>query len=232
VVNKYLSELLEKHNIEVSEDNEENIKKWNDFVDSSDVESFSNEEVITESNYLKTELIKHKPVNVYELLSLIPVPDYSDKILFYNDDLASVFIDAIAVPAAADTGDRGDKQHCVYYYNGINLRKKLNTFIKDKPINKSEVVITRSYNVPCDFIMHVNYDYKDISTTIINILECSRVNMVKSLLIDIDMNDLEMYKTVYESICKYLDKYKDLFDKILIYVNPAVDIRELEKELS
>ena len=232
MVNKYLSELLEKHNIEVSDDNEENIKKWNDLVDSSDVESFSNEEVILESNYLKTELIKHKPVNIFEMLSLIPVLDYSDKILFYNGDIASMFIDAIAVPAAADTGDRGDKQHCVYYYNGINLRKKLNIYTQDKPINDSEVVITRSYNVPCDYILHVNYDYKDISTTIINILECCRVNMIKSVLIDIDMNDLEMYKTVYDSVCKYLDKYKVLFDKIIIYVNPAIEVRELEKELS
>ncbi len=232
MINKYLSELLEKHNIEVSEDNEENIRRWNDFVDKCDLDSISNDEVQLESNYLKTELIKHKPVNIFELLSIIPVKDYSDKILFYNDDLASVFIDAMAVPAAADTGDRGDKQHCVYYYNGINLRKKLNMFTKDKPINEGEVVITRSYNVPCDFIMHVNYDYKDISASIINILECSRVNMVKSVLIDIDMNDLEMYKTVYDNVCKYLDKYNALFDKVIIYVNPAVDIRELEKELS
>ena len=118
------------------------------------------------------------------------------------------------------------------YHHNLDEKSRLVMPAKLVKILGSEVVITRSYNVPCDFIMHVNYDYKDISTTIINILECSRVNMVKSLLIDIDMNDLEMYKTVYESICKYLDKYKDLFDKILIYVNPAVDIRELEKELS
>jgi hypothetical protein len=46
------------------------------------------------------------------------------------------------------------------------------------------------------------------------------------------MFDLELYKTVYDNVCKYLDKYNNLFDKILIYVNPAVDVRELEKELS
>ena len=200
--------------------------------DSCDLDKIPNEEVITESNYLKTELIKHKPVNPFELLSLVPVQDYSDKILFYNGDLASMFIDALAIPAAINMGEDKHKQHCVYYYNGINLLKKLHVFTKDKPINKGEVVITRSYNVPCDFILHVNYDYKDIATSIINILECSRVNMVKSILIDIDMNDLDMYKTVYDTVCKYLDKYKELFDKIIIYVNPAVEVTKLEKELS
>jgi hypothetical protein len=56
--------------------------------------------------------------------------------------------------------------------------------------------------------------------------------MVKTILIDIDMNDIAMYKTVYETICKYLDTYHDFFDKILIYVNDAVNVQELEKELS
>jgi len=232
MANKYLEELLKKNNIKLGKNDEENILKWNELMINKKSSEWTSEDIELESKYLKEELLKHRPVNIFELLSLIPVPNYEDKIFFYNGDLASVFIDAIAIPIADKQGERKDKQHNVYYYNGISLLKKLDISREVEDVKKGEVIITRSYNVPSDFIIHVNYDYKDIEASIINILECSRVNMVKSLLIDIDMNDISLYKTVYDAVCKYLDTYKDMFDRILIYVNETVNIQELEKELS
>lgn len=232
MANKYLKELLEKHHVNVSDKDEENIKKWNELIDTKDLDYWSNDDVNIESNYLKAELVKHKPVNIYEMLSLIPVNDFADKIFFYNGDMASVFIDALAIPVSEKREGSNNKQHCVYYYNGINLLKKLNVFTQGKKLEKGEVVITRSYNIPSDFIIHVKYDYKDIAKSILNILECSRVNMVKSVLIDIDMNDISLYKIVYDTICEYLETYSDMFDRILIYVNETINVRELEKELS
>lgn len=232
MANKYLEELLKKNNINLGKNDEENILKWNELMINKKSSEWTPEDIELESKYLKTELLKHKPVNIYELLSLIPVTNYEDIIYFYNGDLASIFIDAIAIPIADKQGDKKNKQHIVYYYNGINLLKKLDISREVEDVKDGEVIITRSYNIPSDFIIHVKYDYKNIETCIINILECSRVNMVKSLLIDIDMNDISLYKETYDAICKYLDTYKDMFDKILIYVNPTVNIQELEKELS
>ncbi len=230
--NKHLEELLKRNKVELGKNDEENISKWNELILNKKSNEWSNEDIELESKYLKEELVKHKPVNIYELMSLIPVPDFEDIIYFYNGDIASIFIDAIAIPIADKQGERKDKQHNVYYYNGINLFKKLDISREVEDVKEGEVMITRSYNVPSDYIIHVNFDYKNIEKSIINILECSRVNMVKTILIDIDMNDITMYKTVYETICKYLDTYHDFFDKILIYVNDAVNVQELEKELS
>ncbi len=230
--NKHLEELLKRNKVELGKNDEENISKWNELILNKKSNEWSNEDIELESKYLKEELVKHKPVNIYELMSLIPVPDFEDIIYFYNGDIASIFIDAIAIPIADKQGERKDKQHNVYYYNGINLFKKLDISREVEDVKEGEVMITRSYNVPSDYIIHVNFDYKNIEKSIINILECSRVNMVKTILIDIDMNDIAMYKTVYETICKYLDTYHDFFDKILIYVNDAVNVQELEKELS
>ena len=110
MANKYLEELLKKNNIDLGKNDEENILKWNELMINKKSSEWTPEDIELESNYLKQELLKHKPVNIYELLSLIPVTNYEDIIYFYNGYLAYVFIDAIAIPIADKQGDRKDKQ--------------------------------------------------------------------------------------------------------------------------
>ena len=135
---------------------------------------------------------------------------------------------ALVIPASFDiTGSKDRKLHELYYCNGIKLRKKILSIMSGEKLQKNEVLITRSYNVLADYIMHVNYDI--IRESIINIMECARVNMIKTLVICLD-NSIDQLVEIYDVIRDYLSKFDIMFDKVILSIeNKEVLEKFIEK---
>ncbi len=195
--------------------------KWNDSI------------IDLENQYLKSSLARRKLLNCYDIVSLASVAEeYKDKVIIWDDDVTTMVVDALVIPASYDICDNKERKlHDIYYCNGIRLRKKIITIMDGEKLKKNEVLITRSYNVLADYIMHVYYD--KIRDSIINVMECARVNMVKTLVICLG-GDIKDVKVVYSTVLEYLSKYDMMFDKVILSIEKK-DIRdnfieELNKE--
>ena len=208
---------------------EEKVEFWKkEFLKKSSL-NWSDKIIEAESNFLKSCLIKKKVLNCYNIKSLAPVDEkYNEKIIIYDSNVDSMTVDALVIPASFDiTGSKDRKLHELYYCNGIKLRKKILSIMSGEKLQKNEVLITRSYNVLADYIMHVNYD--NIQESIINIMECARVNMIKTLVICLD-NSIEQLVEIYDVIRDYLSKFDIMFDKVILSIeNKEVLEKFIEK---
>jgi len=179
-----------------------------------------------EKKYLKSMLSIKKPISVYDIVGVIN--KYNEKLVLWDEDVTNIVVDAIAIPASFDISDIKKKElHEIYYMNGIRLRKKIISIMDDEKLNANEVLITRSYGIFADYILHVNYG-DNIKESIVNILENCRVNMIKSVIITCNFS-LDDLKIIYDTICEYLDKYEMLFDKVIIALEDITYENELIK---
>ncbi len=209
------------------------VELWKREFDNRSALKWSDKTIDYENQYLKSCLTKKKLLNCYDIKSLAPVEEkYNNKLIIWDDNISSMVVDAIVVPASYDITDvKERKLHDIYYCNGIRIRKKILTIMDGEKLNKNEVLITRSYNVLADYIIHVNYE--NIRESIINVMECARVNMIKALVICLD-NSLDEVREIYDIIIEYLSKFDIMFDKVILSIEQE-DVRnsfieELEKE--
>ena len=233
IIKKLVSE-ISKADAKKLETYEDRVKYWMKKFSTKEALKWNDKILDLENQYLKACLAKKKLENCYELESLALIDEkYKEKVIIWDDRVDNLVIDAIVVPSSYDITNSKDKElHNIYYSNGIKLRKKICTIMNGETLGENEVLITRAYGVVADYIMHVNY--KDIKKSIINIMECARVNMVKTLVICLD-NDVEDIVIAFDTILEYLDKYGDFFDRVVISLENK-EIREKfinikEKEL-
>ena len=194
-----------------------------------------NDEIISlESQYLKSLLINNKVLNVYDIVNeegLNSNISFFDKVIIWDKDVTNIVADAIVIPASFDISDNNKELDDFYYLNGIRLRKKIINIMDGEKLAANEVLISRSYGIFADYVIHVNYA-DDLKKSVINILECSRVNMIKSLIIkcNFDYKDIVI---IYDTIIEYLEKYPEVFDKIILSIeenNKSKLIEDINKE--
>lgn len=178
-----------------------------------------------EQKYLLSRLKSLKISNSYELDDSIKTKN--EQIVFWLGDLSCLCVDAVAIPASSDITLKKDQQNdALYFYNGMKLRQKCLSIMDGTTLKNDEVLITRSYNIPTDYIIHVNYD--NLVKSIINILDCSRVNMIKMIAIHIPYNSAKNIKEIYEAIEGYLAKFGIMFHKIILVVDDKDDLTDLQ----
>lgn len=169
-----------------------------------------------EQKYLLARLKSASICNCYELGDAIKTKN--EQIFFWFGDLSCLCVDAVVIPASGELTLKDNQQNDdLYFYNGTKLRQKCLTVMNGAALANDEVLITRSYNIPTDYIMHVNY--VDFIKSIINVLDCSRVNMVKTVAIHIPSEDIKIIKAVYEAIEGYLSKFGIMFHKVILVID-------------
>lgn len=215
---KYLDEMLSILEVKVTDkDLKEDI--WKQEFIKSNINKWLEKVGSIESKYLISRLKKKDILNCYEIESIITLD--SEKIVFWVGDVSSMCVDAIAIPATFDICDSSKKNiNELYYHNGMKLRKKCLDVMEGSKLDLNEVLITRSYNIPTDYIIHVNYG--DIIKSIINILDCARINMVKTLVICLDEKNVNIIKKVYDITRDYLDKFGIMFHKIIFKIDDDI----------
>ena len=212
---------------------DDRVKYWKKKFSSKESLKWDDRILDLENQYLKACLAKKKLENCYELKSLALVNEkYKDKVIIWDNQVDNLVIDAIVIPSSYDITNSKDRElHNVYYSNGIKLRKKICTIMNGEKLGPDEVLITRAYGVVADYIIHVNY--RDIKQSILNVMECARVNMVKTLVICLD-NDVEDIVVAFDTIIEYLDKFGDFFDKVVLSIekeeirNKFINVKEKE----
>ena len=153
--------------------------KWNDSI------------IDLENQYLKSSLARRKLLNCYDIVSLASVAEeYKDKVIIWDDDVTTMVVDALVIPASYDICDNKERKlHDIYYCNGIRLRKKIITIMDGEKLKKNEVLITRSYNVLADYI---GGDIKDVKVVYSTVLEyLSKYDMMfDKVILSIEKKDI------------------------------------------
>lgn len=164
---------------------------------------------------------------------------HASKVALWQGDITSLYVDAVVNSANSDMlgtfldeEDRVD--YAIHNRSGMRLRLKCNDIIQGKKIDTSDILITRAYNLPCDFIIHVvapelkgrldNKEREALEKAYYNILECAKNNLIKTVAICAIGTGNGGYPVGEAAIiaCKvvkeYLDKNEKFFNKIIFNV--------------
>ena len=234
--NDFLNELIETikvkkvyNNKNVIESYADKLSFWKESVLKSNIRKWDDDLINLENKFLKSLLTKRGICNCYELNEEYQL---SDKIFVWCGDEAAICIDAIAIPVTFELNDSENNYlYDLYYYNGVKLRLKCLDAMNDTKLESSELVITRSYNILSDFIIHVNYSYDDLECfkkSILNIMNCCRINMIKTIMLCFDKEDMVYYKIALDVVRDYLNKFGVFFDKVIFKANKEILIEDLD----
>ena len=181
-----------------------------------------------ENELLKLELEKKNIQDINE---------FEDKLTLWQGDITSIKCDAIVNPASSNLlGCFKPNHNCidnkVHTYAGIKLRLKCKEITRGNEIYTSKVMLTKGYNLPCNYIIHAvkpiivdtisKEDEELIEDFYINSLELAKKNNIKTICLpNISVNSSELKKTIASiSINKIKDYLKDddYFDKVVFNV--------------
>lgn len=225
-----LDKLLTRLNVEnISKSYRDNLRLWKKCYLKPNFSLWTDEVLKIESAFLKKRLAENKLTNCYDVGEQV-----IDKLFLWKGDLSRLCVDAIAIPATSDIVALDEDLNNLYYYNGMKLRFKCIKAMNGGKLSNGEVLITRSYNVPTDFILHVNYDFsteESFKKTIINVLDCARVNMVKTVAITFS-SDILYWQYAYQVVSEYLEKFGIMFDRIIFVPNEDMGMKLFKKRMT
>lgn len=234
VLDKVLSYFMKKKDI--PEDLTDKIKLWKEIVNSKDLDKVPKDILEAEDQFLRYELLNKKLTNVENLKTvgenILKNIKYSDFISLWNGDSTLIYCDSVvrytSYKKLVNYGEKVDK---INLYSGMRLKKKCRDILDGSSLSDSEILITRSYNLPCDFIIHViepdgrSKDYLEkVKRSYENILQCVKNNMIRHVVISIigiNKKDKEQYIDIMlDSLYEFLDKYHEIINtKIIINVD-------------
>lgn len=241
VLDKILNYFIKDKN-DIPDDLNSKIKLWKEIISTYDLNDVPKDILEVEDMYLRYELLNRKLTDADKIKTvgdtLVKNIKYSDFIALWEGDLTSIYADSIvhltSLKKLVNDQVNVDK---IVLNSGMRLKKKCRDALGDGSLNKSDVLITRSYNLPCDFIIHVvepdgrSKSYiEDIKNSYKNILVCVKNNIIRSVVIPcigIDKTDKEEYINIMlDSIYDFLDKYHEIVNtKIIINAsNEDLDI--------
>ena len=153
---KYLLNENERYkNVEIPLDSEEQFRLYRSLVNVRMPEKISEEYLLTEDEYLKTEIEKK---GITSLESLTPV---EENLYLWQGDITT--IDADAIVNAANSQMLGCFcpchtciDNCIHTFSGVRLRLKCNDIMRTQghPEPTGKAKITPAYNLPSHYIIH------------------------------------------------------------------------------
>lgn len=228
---------------EISEELEENVRLWEDIRKNRDIIDIPENILTDEDKFLRLDLINRKLTDGERLATidktLGSLHTYSNKLALWNGDITTIYADVVVNPTTSLMLKGEDFEvdsigYNVFLRSGMRLGLKCKSIIREEQLDDSDVLVTRAYNLPCDYIIHVvlsslsddltDEDEKIISMCYMNVLECAKNNMAKTIVIpcigfEFCHNKEKLSKIAIDTIVKFLDGNKDVFDKIILQVN-------------
>lgn len=200
---------------------DEKVNLWKKLVIERDIKDIPNNILDDEDKFLRLQLFNRKLKNGEELKSVNELLGSTfkngDKICILEHDVTSIYCDALVnlttIDALGEKKFSDSLNNKIMYSSGMRLRNKCNVIMNGSKLRDNEVIITRAYNLPCDFIIHVYEAKNNIKEFITNILECSKNNLVKTLVIPVDGNNIDI---ILNTINDYLDINGKYFNKIIL----------------
>ena len=241
-LDKILKVLLEDKDIDVSDSLNEKIKLWEKLVFNEELEKISDSVLIDEDKFLRLDLINRKLTDGEKLRTIDATIDskikYNNKIALWEGDIITIYADVLVNSTTKDMlgleVEEGTIDYDIFLRSGMRLRKKCNEILQGKELELTEVLITRAYNIPSDFIIHVvvpDFDEKEKKESLVslkmcymNVLECAKNNMARTIVLPClgtgkhGFNKMESAKVAIEAVNIFLKNNEKEIDKIIFNV--------------
>ncbi len=242
-LDKVLEYLIKDKNIEIPDSLNDKRKLWSELVSSNDYFDVPDDILLNEDKFLRLDLMNRKITDAEKLKTIDVTLDskikHADKIALWQGDITTIYADLLVNSTTKDVigcGEykRGAIDSSIFMRSGMRLRKKCKEIMNGGELEVSEILITRAYNLPSDFIIHVVTPKVDGELTLENkvslemcyrnILECAKNNMAKTLVIPcigVGFNNFpkqEAMKIAVDTVTQFLDKNDKLIDKVVFDV--------------
>lgn len=241
-LDKILKVLLDGRDIDIPDSLNEKIELWENLVFDEDLQKISDTVLIDEDKFLRLDLINRKLTDGEKLRTIDVTIDskikYSNKISLWKGDITTIYADVLVNSTTKDmlglNVEKGTIDYDIFLRSGMRLRKKCNEILQGKELEFTEVLITRAYNIPGDFIIHVvvpDFDSKEKKESLVslkmcymNVLECAKNNMARTIVLPClgtgkhGFNKEESAKIAIEAVNTFLKKNEKEIDKIVFNV--------------
>lgn len=229
----------------------EKIELWEELVGKVELDNIPDNVLDNEDKFLRLELINRKLTDGEKLRTIDNTLNskikYSNKLALWNGDITTIYADVVVNSITDDRlndslNDNDTLNDTIFIRGGMRLRKKCKEVMKGVELGTTEVLVTRAYNIPSDFIIHVvapqienellESQKVELEMCYYNILECARNNMAKVIVlpcIGTGVNKFpkeEAAEIAIKSVQKFLDKYNAEINKIVfdVYDEESFDI--------
>ena len=238
---KILDDLLNNldENVALPDTYDKKVSLWEDYVVQNKNYDLSEDTLLLEDKYLRLDLL-NRPLTDADALDTINVSNdsknkYAEKLALWSGDITVLYVDGIVCPTTKsilgtfDIDSRSLDKY-IHIRSGMRLRIKCNLIMDGKELDKTEAIVTRSFNLPADCIIHSVVEdiktEKDLKKAYENILECAKNNLIKTLAIPLLGKDLDIissedeFQLALDSVLSYLNKFDKYFTKIIFVLDP------------
>lgn len=236
ILDKLLNYFLKEGENDIPASLDEKRKLWKEVVLSNDSKKVPEDILALEDKFLRLELLNCKLTDASKLQPISETIGAkgadANKICLWNGDITSIYTDVLVHPTKLNFSLNEEIfpiDSMIFLKSGMRLRMKMEELLKECSLETSDILITRAYNLPCDFIIHVFVD--DTSSALgdevllkmsySNILECAHHNMAKIVVLPtLGLNKNNDQLSTLVSICEqsihaFLEK-KTSVEKIVI----------------
>lgn len=220
---------------------EDKIKLWEKVVTTKEFKNVPEDILIAEDKFLRLDLINRKLTDGEKLQTIDQTLNSdmtnSNKICLWKGDITTIYSDLIVNPTTNKCLLREDVYNNGLDYNiflrsGMRLVMKCSSLLNNETLDDADILITRAYNLPCDYIVHVvvpNMEEltleaeKILGMCYMNVLECAKNNMAKTVVIpciglnsNSDINKLAEISV--NNVMKFLEDNNKCIEKVIFQV--------------
>ena len=242
-LDKVLEFLVKDTGIEIPDSLNDKRKLWKKLVMENNIFDIPNDVLLNEDKFLRLDLINRKLTDAEKLKTIDVTLDskiaFSNKIALWQGDITTMYADVLVNSTTADVigcGDykKGALDSSIFSRSGMRLRLKCKEIMKDEILNTSEILVTRAYNLPSDFIIHVvtpkiienvtEEQQVELKMCYLNILECAKNNMAKTIVIPCigtgynNFPKMLAAEIAIEAVCEFLKANDKEVDKVIFNV--------------
>ncbi len=221
---------------------DDKLNLWERLVTTKDIKNVSEDILISEDKFLRLELINRKLTDGEKLQTINYTLNSniknSNKICLWKGDITTIYADSIINPTTSDmllrkSINKDKLDYNIFLRSGMRLVMKCHSLLNNERLDESDILITRAYNLPCDYIIHIIVpnikklsveEEKILESCYMNVLECNRNNMAKTVVIPcicieskLDVNKL--VEISVNTVRKFLEDNSSSFEKVIFQVD-------------
>lgn len=243
LLDKILEYLIGKEKIEIPEKLEDKIKLWEKLVSTKEIVDVPSDILVAEDKFLRLDLINRKLTNGEMLKTVDMLFDsklkFANKISLWKGDITTIYSDVLVNSIRKDFLDiNNDKigavEQAIFTRSGMRLKMKCKEIMKETSLDETEVLVTRAYNLPSDYIIHVvtpvvgdeltDENKVSLKMSYLNVLECAKNNVARTIVLPCIGTGMcnypmeEAANIAVETVLEFLEKNNSLVDRIILNV--------------
>lgn len=240
---KVLEYLIDGTDIKIPSSIKDMVSLWEDLVAKMDKNNIPGEVLSNEDKFLRLDLLNRKLTDGEKIKTISETLDsdidYCTKISLWKGDITTIYADVLVNSTTKDMlgcreGKKGTLDNSIFTRSGMRLRLKCRDIMQGEKLNNTEILVTRAYNLPSDFIIHVVVPCIDgeiteenrieLKMSYLNVLECVKNNMARTVVLPClgtGTNGFpkDIAATIaVDAVKEFLLKYKDEIDKVIFNV--------------